>query len=80
VGTEGLQLEDIRRELPEARLLIAALFSGERLEYACLPFWPGAVRVFLRLLARCAQASATCPRQSRRGRAVGERAWCDRRI
>lgn len=32
VGAEGLQLEDIRRELPEARLLIAKLFPGERLE------------------------------------------------
>lgn len=32
VGSEGLQAEDIRRELPEARLLITTLFPDERLE------------------------------------------------
>ncbi len=32
VGAEGLQLEDIRRELPEAWLLITKLFPDERLE------------------------------------------------
>jgi HEPN domain-containing protein len=32
VGAEGLQGDDIRRELPEARLLITTLFPGERLE------------------------------------------------
>lgn len=32
VGAEGLQLEDIVRELPEARLLIAKLCPDERLE------------------------------------------------
>lgn len=32
VGAEGLQIEDIRRELSEARLLITAIFPDERLE------------------------------------------------
>lgn len=32
VGAEGLQAEDIRRELPEARLLILNLFPDEQLE------------------------------------------------
>jgi hypothetical protein len=32
VGAEGLRLDDIRRELPEARLLINKLFPDERLE------------------------------------------------
>lgn len=32
VGTEGLQTEDIRRELPEAKLLISTFFPDERLE------------------------------------------------
>ena len=32
VGAEGLQAEDIRRELSEARLLIKTFFPDERLE------------------------------------------------
>lgn len=32
VGAEDLQLEDVRRELPEARVLIAKLLPGERPE------------------------------------------------
>jgi HEPN domain-containing protein len=32
VGGEGLQVEDVRREVPEARRLIIKLFPGERLE------------------------------------------------
>ncbi len=32
VGAEGLRLDDISRELPEARLLINRLFPDERLE------------------------------------------------
>ncbi|MEW6542251.1 MAG: HEPN domain-containing protein [Nitrospirota bacterium] len=32
VGAEGLQAEDVRRELPEARALITKLFPDERLE------------------------------------------------
>lgn len=32
VGSEGLQAEDVRRALPEARLLVAKLFPAERLE------------------------------------------------
>ncbi len=32
VGEEGLQLEDIRHDLPEARSLITKLFPGEGLE------------------------------------------------
>lgn len=32
VGAEGLQTEDIRRELAEARFLIMALFPDERLK------------------------------------------------
>lgn len=32
VGTEGLQLDDVHREIPEARLLIAKLCPDERLE------------------------------------------------
>lgn len=32
VGEEGLQLEDIRHDLPETRSLITKLFPGEGLE------------------------------------------------
>lgn len=32
VGAEGLQLDDVHREIPEARLLIAKLNPDERLE------------------------------------------------